>query len=424
MINNLIKLAKEENIDIEIYTTKSKYVEIETLNDTLSNYNINYNTSYKIKAIVNNKTVLLNVESLNNLKDIINTIKNNALIIDNTNVNRLCENDFKQDIRKENNKIDFNNIKEELLKLNDYKNKYSFLANIDSYISYTDEVINIDNDKHHLSDNYRFMYTYITISGKKDNIVKTKVINGYYKNFDINDIKNNLEKSIKELELEFDAKSISTNKYKVLLTNNVVRNILYNVNDLFNAKNMYLNLSLFSNKLNQKIFSDKITILEEPINPKFIVNRHFDDEGTLTYNKEIVKDGVFKIAFNNLEYAYKTNSKPTGNASQIYNLHILEGNTSYENLIKKMNNGIIINNVEGLHAGINHTTGDISLQAQGLLVENGQIKRALNMIILSSNIVELFSNVIEVGNDLKEFGYSVASPSLLVDNITISGSEE
>ena len=47
-------------------------------------------------------------------------------------------------------------------------------------------------------------------------------------------------------------------------------------------------------------------------------------------------------------------------------------------------------------------TGIISVQADGLKVENGVITKGLNMIILSTNIFEVFSNVLEVGNDLSK----------------------
>ena len=86
-----------------------------------------------------------------------------------------------------------------------------------------------------------------------------------------------------------------------------------------------------------------------------------------------------------------------------------------------LDNGIIINNIEGLHAGINHQTGDISLQSTGFMVENGKIVKALDMIILQTNIIELLTNVIEVGNDLYGINPNSSSVSLLLDNITISG---
>ena len=210
-------------------------------------------------------------------------------------------------------------------------------------------------------------------------------------------------------------------KYKVLIDNYVINKIIYTFANSFYEKSLDMKVSPFAGKLGEKIFSDKITIMEEPVNEKFVVNKHFDQEGSLTYNKEIIKDGIFKTAFNTLEYAIKNNTKPTGNANMICNLNIKPGNLSYDELVKSMDNGVIINNVEGLHAGINTSTGDISLQSTGYLVEKGKIVKALDMIILQTNIFELLSNVIEVGNDFKEFSMNCAAVSLLISDITISG---
>ena len=77
----------------------------------------------------------------------------------------------------------------------------------------------------------------------------------------------------------------------------------------------------------------------------------------------------------------------------------------------------------GLHSGIDVKSGNISVQAEGLLVEDGKITKGLTMIILSTNIFELFTNVVSVGNDLSKNSPSISAPSLLLNNITIAGKE-
>ena len=87
--------------------------------------------------------------------------------------------------------------------------------------------------------------------------------------------------------------------------------------------------------------------------------------------------------------------------------------------------GLTGNGIEayGFHAGVDKKTGVISVQAEGILVENGKLTKGLNMIILSTNIFEVFKNVCEVGNDLTKEYLSVTAPSLLLENITIAGKE-
>lgn len=421
MITNLINLAKEKDIKLEVCTFSENDYSVETLNDELIKFNITKQNEYTIKALYNDKVINIVTEKIDNPDEIINKIINNAKLIDNDNKNRLCENDFEVESR-EYKEIDFNNIKEELFKLNkEYHDKYPFIINIDMGVDY--DVIEriIDNDKHHMKDKYASLYMFASISGKKNDVVKSQVVSIYDKEFNLNRVKDEFDKAIKKLEDLFNATSIKTDKYKVLIDNYVINKIIYTFANSFYEKSLDMKVSPFAGKLGKKIFSDKITIMEEPVNEKFVVNKHFDQEGSLTYNKEIIKDGVFKTAFNTLEYAIKNNTKPTGNANMICNLNIKPGNLSYDELVKSMDNGVIINNVEGLHAGINTSTGDISLQSTGYLVDKGKKVKALDMIILQTNIFELLSNVIEVGNDFKEFSMYCAAVSLLLSDITISG---
>ena len=282
--------------------------------------------------------------------------------------------------------------------------------------------IDIKNKNNYMTDNTYSNYIYVSISGEKNNIVKSDYISIYTNNYDFNIVKEKVIKLLKYLESKFTETSISTNKYNVLLNNNVVKDILNTFISSFSTRNIDMKLSFLTGKLNKKVFSDKISIIEEPVNTKFVTTRYFDDEGTLTYNKEYVSKGVFVKTYNNLEYALKNKEELTGNSYGVRNFHIKEGNKTYDELIKTMQNGIIINRIEGMHSGINTRSGDISLQATGLLVENGVVTKPLSMIILQSNIIEILNNVIEVGNDLEEFNSIIASPSLLLHDITICGS--
>ena len=137
--------------------------------------------------------------------------------------------------------------------------------------------------------------------------------------------------------------------------------------------------------------------------------------------KEIIKNGYFITKLYDNKTAIKDKTKSTGNSFGTRNMYIVPGQLNKNELIKELNDGIYITYIEGLHAGIDNTTGDISLQAEGYLIKNGEKEKALNMIILSTNIFELFKNVIEVGNDLEFFSITSGAPSLLIRDITIVG---
>lgn len=421
MIDKLINLAKENNIDLEVCSKKEYSAQIAVLNSNLENFYISNTIKHNIKAIKDNKCIFFVMEDLSNPDYIINELNKTLLLSDNDNLNRLSNNSY-ESRNKLFNKPDFKKVKEDLLSLYALKKDYSFIKNIEASYSYNSMNIDIKNKNNYMTDNTYSNYIYVSISGEKNNIVKSDYISIYTNNYDFNIVKEKVIKLLKYLESKFTETSISTNKYNVLLNNNVVKDIINTFISSFSTRNIDMKLSFLTGKLNQKVFSDKISIIEEPVNPKFVTTRYFDDEGTLTYNKEYVSKGVFVKTYNNLEYALKNKEELTGNSYGVRNFHIKEGNKTYDELIKTMQNGIIINRIEGMHSGINTRSGDISLQATGLLVENGVVTKPLSMIILQSNIIEILNNVIEVGNDLEEFNSIIASPSLLLHDITICGS--
>jgi len=77
--------------------------------------------------------------------------------------------------------------------------------------------------------------------------------------------------------------------------------------------------------------------------------------------------------------------------------------------------------VQGLHAGLNPQSGNFSLQASGFLIENGAIKRPVNLITIAGNLKELFLDVKEVGSDSELQLSSFNVPSLLIKRLAVSG---
>lgn len=421
MIDELITLGKKNDLDIEVNEEVNNITEISTLNDTLKLFEIKNITTYKIKAIRNDRFATIMTDDLKHPEIIIKNLENSILLEDNINKNKLCTNNL-IDNKNELENIEPSVIKEDLLSLNDLKENYRYITDIEcSYMNiYAKETIKNSNCT--LEQNSSYNEYGFSISMVKDGIKKVKYVYFNQKNYDFEEVKKNIISNIEILEKRLDSDSIDTNKYNVLINNNVVANILESFYQSFHSKSIYLKESILTDKLNSKIFSDKINIIEDSKNGLCTIG--FDSEGTIKEYQQIVKDGVFVKEVNNIEYALKLGNKPTGNANGAHNFYIKPGNNSYEEMIEKLNDGIIIDDAYGLHSGIDLQSGTISLHADGLLVKNGKIVKGLNMIILATNFFEMFKNVVMVGNDLSKSNVDFLAPSLLLENITIAGKKE
>lgn len=419
-MNNLIAKGKERNIDIEIFKTRNKCTDINSMNDTIKLFQISYITRYKIKAIKNGKCIEIVTESLKNTNELLDALEDIFSLQENENKNSFCKNNLVEKVENR-EEIDIEKIKNDLLSLNDLKKEYPCIKSIEGSYSYYEKERKIKNDDYNMEDSSYFNAYGASITVSKNDVTRVLYLGYFTKNYDFLEFKNYLLKRLNNVLIKLDSSSLKTDKYKVLLTNEVVTSILSTFVDSFNSKKIYLNESVFTDKFNKKIFSDKINIVEDSKNG--IETECFDSEGTIKEFQNIVKDGKFIKEINNLEYALLTKKDATGNANGVNNLYIVPGNNSYEELVKKLDNGVIIDEAYGFHAGVDTKTGIISVQADGLKVENGVITKGLNMIILSTNIFEVFSNVLEVGNDLSKDNLNISAPSLLLENITIAGKE-
>ena len=81
--------------------------------------------------------------------------------------------------------------------------------------------------------------------------------------------------------------------------------------------------------------------------------------------------------------------------------------------------------MSGLHSGLNTVSGEFSLLSRGLLIEGGKVVRAVDQITVGGNFLELLKSIEAIGSDLRfglPFGAVVGSPSILINDVIISGS--
>jgi len=218
------------------------------------------------------------------------------------------------------------------------------------------------------------------------------------------------------------------------LRNNAAAEILEAFSSVFSAERVQKNLSLLKDKLHEKIASEIITLVDNPYMDKGYASSAFDSEGVPTKEKNIIEKGVLNTYLHNLKTALKDGVDSTGNASRSSykssigisptNMYIEPGEKKLDALINGVEEGLMITDVQGLHAGLNPISGDFSLSAQGFLIQKGEIKEPVNQITISGNFLEMLKNVEEVGKDLR-FGLPsnayIGSPSLKIKNLDVAG---
>ncbi len=225
-------------------------------------------------------------------------------------------------------------------------------------------------------------------------------------------------------------KEIERGKYDVILTPLMFANIIDHLGSVASIFYIESGLSPFANKIGKQVASKIFNLYDEPHFPNGLNSTAYDEEGFPTKQTTIIKNGILNSNLHNTSTARKYKTESTGNAGLIvptpYNLHVPEGTFKREDLIKQIDNGLLITNTWYTRFQ-NYHTGDFSTIPRDAIfyIKNGEIKHAVKNIRVTENIIELMKKVKALGNDTKqimswEIENPVITPSALIEKVNIT----
>lgn len=185
--------------------------------------------------------------------------------------------------------------------------------------------------------------------------------------------------------------------------------------------------SWLTEKLGQTIASPLVTLVDDGVKPGAVGSSLYDGEGIATRRNVLIDRGRCAMFLYDLYHARRAGTRSTGSAVRSYasspgigsfNLYLEPGTDSPEAILAKVDRGFYMDDQGSF--GFNDVTGDYSFQAQGFWIENGEKKAPVDGVTVASNSLEMLKNVVAVGSDLR-FLHSVASPTLLIAEMTVSG---
>lgn len=221
-------------------------------------------------------------------------------------------------------------------------------------------------------------------------------------------------------------------KVPVMFTSKAADMLWGTVQAALNGKQVIEGASPWSDRLNEQVISEELTIHQQPTAGPF--SCPFDDEGTPTRPITFIDRGVLKLFYTDRTTGRTLGSGTTGNGFRpglgsyptpgLFNLLIepgtrsrTTGTKSLEDLIASMDNGIIVDQMLGGGAGI---SGDFSINVDlGYWVSQGEIIGRVKDTMVSGNVYSALKQLIELGGDSGWNG-SCYTPSILVDGLSVT----
>jgi PmbA protein len=217
-----------------------------------------------------------------------------------------------------------------------------------------------------------------------------------------------------------------TGTVDVVFDPRVARGIAGHLAGAINGASVARKTSFLRDKMGRQVASAAITVTDEPALVRGQASRPFDGEGVAGEKLLMIEKGVLNHWFLSTsaakELGLTTNGRGARSGSSVSpsstNLAIEAGETSPEEIIKSLKTGFYVTEVFG--QGVDMITGEYSRGASGLWIENGELAYPVAEVTIASNLKDMFLRMVPA-DDLDR-NYATASPTLLIEGMTLAGS--
>lgn len=183
-----------------------------------------------------------------------------------------------------------------------------------------------------------------------------------------------------------------------------------------------------TDSLGNQVGSDQLTLVDDPSLEDGASNRCFDAEGHEMEPVTLIEDGVYRSFLINQYVARRTGQENNGRASRTYssrpsvgttNFYLRPGETSLDGMRETLGDGPVVTGIQPA-SGLDPVSGHFSVGCSGYFVENGRIAEPFDEATITGDVEMFLGNIEAIGETLPR-GYSVASPALLVSELSLGG---
>lgn len=184
--------------------------------------------------------------------------------------------------------------------------------------------------------------------------------------------------------------------------------------------------SFLKDLLGEAVFSDRVTIVDDPLRVRGLASKLFDGEGVRVARTKLVEGGILKTWMLNSATARQLNMDVTGHASRgtssapgiaTSNLYMAAGDISPADLMADIKDGLYVTELIGM--GVNGVTGDYSRGAAGFRIRDGKLAESVSEITIAGNLKDMFKALVPA-SDLT-FKYGTNAPTVRIDGMMIAG---
>jgi PmbA protein len=223
----------------------------------------------------------------------------------------------------------------------------------------------------------------------------------------------------------------SSGRFTIVLDPWVTAQVVGIVAGTLGAEEVIKGRSLFADREGEQVAAPLVTLVEDPTDARSWGASPVDDEGLATRRVPLIDGGVLLGFVHSSWTARRTGTRSTGSAVRggfkstptagCRAVSLAPGEADAATLLAGVDHGVLVQEVSGLHSGVNPVSGDLSTGAEGLRIRGGELAEPLREFTIASTLQRLLHDVAAVGSDLTWLPMSAAGMTLVVGDVSISG---
>lgn len=217
----------------------------------------------------------------------------------------------------------------------------------------------------------------------------------------------------------------------IVLEPRLTATLLGLIASLCNGESVNKGRSLFADRMGEMVASPLLTLVDDPTDARSLGADTWDGEGLACRRNVVIERGRLAGFLDNGYSGRRSGRGSTASAVRGYRtspgvgsraLQMEPGHGSLEELVAQVDDGVLVQSLTGLHSGVNRVSGDFSVGADGLVIRGGQPAEPIREATIASTLPRLLTDIRSVGADLTFLPGGTGAATLVVDNVSLSGS--
>lgn len=226
------------------------------------------------------------------------------------------------------------------------------------------------------------------------------------------------------------AKPVATQRLPLLLEPRLAATLLGIVGGTLTGDVVIKGRSPFQDRVGELVASPLLTLVDDPTDPRSLGADAFDGEGLACRRNVLIDAGRLHQFLHNSYTGRRSGAASTGSAVRssrslpgvgLQAMAMEPGDKTWDELVAGLEVGFVLQSMHGLHSGVNATSGDFSVGADGLMIRGGALAEPVREVTIASTLQRLLLDIAAVGSELEWLPSGSGCAALLIGEVALSG---